>query len=136
MSQTSGDSPNDYGQNNYGLDFLDQDQSVFQDQEERRRFIDAFINVFGSGDGLYVFHKILEHCGVFRSTFGPDPMRMSMLEGRRKVGLWLLEMRGLAHGEALGDLEDENLELEIRRLEAQRRMRDELVRRQAQESPE
>lgn len=129
MSQTSGDSPNDYG-----LDFLDQDQSVFQDQEERRRFIDAFINVFGSGDGLYVFHKILEHCGVFRSTFGPDPMRMSMLEGRRKVGLWLLEMRGLAVGPAVSDLEDENLELEIRRLEARRRAREELHRRDQKEA--
>ncbi|OAM43494.1 hypothetical protein A7Q01_00095 [Eikenella sp. NML96-A-049] len=41
--------------------------------------------------GRRVVWRLLEQAGVWRSVFNPEPVRMAFAEGRRNLGLWLLD---------------------------------------------
>ena len=41
--------------------------------------------------GRRVVWRLLEQAGVWRSVVNPEPLRMAFAEGKRNLGLWLLD---------------------------------------------
>lgn len=54
-----------------------------QEREEMR-------NTLASPDGRAVVWRILEQCGIYRSSFQGEALTMAFNEGKRQIGLWLL----------------------------------------------
>lgn len=50
---------------------------------------EAFKKTFAEGnpDAQFVLGWILSHCGMYRTSFDSDPLRMAMKEGKRQVAL-------------------------------------------------
>ena len=42
-------------------------------------------------EGRCVIRNLLADCGVYASTYSPDTHMMAYKEGKRSVGLWILE---------------------------------------------
>lgn len=61
-----------------------------RDAERRQREQEELRQVLDTRAGRGVVWRLLEHCGVFQSSYHDSPQRMAYLEGQRAVGLKLL----------------------------------------------
>lgn len=77
------------------------ERSAASDQRSRAQRRNDLAVVLGSDAGRSVLYRVLESCGVWRTSFADDPLRTAFAEGRRQVGLMLLseiaELPGDAH---------------------------------------
>ena len=49
-------------------------------------------------EGRHLLWRILEQCGVYRSSFVGDPHQTAFLEGQRSIGLWIMSEIVLTDG--------------------------------------
>lgn len=49
-------------------------------------------------EGRHLLWRILEQCGVYRSSFTGDPHQTAFLEGQRSIGLWIMSEIVLTDG--------------------------------------
>lgn len=49
-------------------------------------------------EGRHLVWRILEQCGVYRSSFTGDPNQTAFLEGQRSIGLWIMSEIVLTDG--------------------------------------
>ncbi len=60
------------------------------DRRRREREVDDLRAVVATPEGRRVMWRMLEHCGVFRSTFTGHGARDAFNEGARNVGLFVM----------------------------------------------
>jgi len=63
---------------------------VNADKRRREREVDDLRAVVATPEGRRVMWRMLEHCGVFRSTFTGHGARDAFNEGARNVGLFVM----------------------------------------------
>jgi hypothetical protein len=69
---------------------------------------EAWLAVIGTSTGRMLVWSVLESCGVFRTTFTGDGLSSAFEEGRRVVGLEILQHR--LPPDALATMMNENAE--------------------------
>lgn len=81
-----------------------------QGEEKRRRDRDAddMRAVLGTDQGRRVIWRLMEHCGVFRSTFTGHGARDAFNEGARNVGLFVMGEMIAADPDALTSMMQES----------------------------
>jgi len=50
-----------------------------------------FKNVLSTKSGIRFVAKLIDMCGVFRTSFSSDPIKTAFMEGQRNIGLYLLD---------------------------------------------
>lgn len=61
-----------------------------RDELKRKQQIEDLKALMGEIGGRTFAWRLLEQCGVYRSSFSSDPLLMAFDEGRRSIGLWLI----------------------------------------------
>lgn len=75
-----------------------EEQVYIREQNEQKRrskeIADAQeFNAFASTyEGRRLLRRFIDECGVYRQTFTGDPLSSAFQEGRRSIGLWLIEL--------------------------------------------
>lgn len=74
----------------------------------------AIAFVLDDKNGRKAMWDLLSHCGVFSASFDQSMTRMSFMEGRRDVGIWLLAQLENDHPGAYALMSQEHQEREHR----------------------
>lgn len=64
------------------MDFLNRKQQKFK-------------RVFAGGDGEYVLASLLDSTGFYKQSFSADPYQTAFNEGKRAIGLQIIQMLDL-----------------------------------------
>lgn len=70
---------------------LAQQEADAEKARRRAREVEDLKWLAGHPQGRRIAWRLLEQAGVFRSTFNTNAMTMAMSEGRRTLGLFLLD---------------------------------------------
>ena len=60
-------------------------------QLERQTEIDDLAWLMSDARGRRVMRRLLARSGIYRTSFNADPATMAFMEGRRDMGLWLVD---------------------------------------------
>jgi hypothetical protein len=72
-------------------DLTPEEEQEAERQLAQRQREDDMRAVLETGAGRRVLWRMLEHAGIYQTTFAQDSERLSaLLEGKRRVGLWLI----------------------------------------------
>lgn len=59
--------------------------------------------------------RVLEECGVFATSFSADPYEMAFREGKRNIGLWLIQELSSINPDLFVQMQTEAHDLEAQR---------------------
>ena len=71
--------------------FFDNDEVQDKDDDLRDSELSDLTNMMAREDSRRVLVRVLQVSGVIESSYDEDPSKMVLSEGRRDIGLWLLQ---------------------------------------------
>lgn len=79
--------------NDFSLDDIEKQKKEREKREEKRRNreIDDLRRVLAIVEGRRVIWRLLSEAGIYRSTFDANALSMAFKEGKRDIGLFLIE---------------------------------------------
>jgi hypothetical protein len=57
----------------------------------QERELDELRELLKTSGGRWFLRRLLERCGLFKTTSGYDPYKMAIASGERDVGLWIIK---------------------------------------------